>query len=530
VIENLFRPTHLLLVLAIALLVFGPKNLPQLGRSLGRAMREFRRASDEFRSTIETNLKINEPDPLPEPPPAAVLEPVPAAVATTEALPESTLNPYDTPAIPVPEGEAYATLVDSVRKGLVREADIDTAVRRILELKFQAGLFEHPFADAEAAEALTGNAEARAVALQAAQRSAVLLKNDGILPLSIAAQRKLAVIGPNAAVARLGGYSVAPRHAVSALEGIRAKLGDRESVLYAQGVKITRDDDWWADDVQLADPAENAKLIKAAVKTAAAADQVILVLGDTEQTSREGWADNHLGDRSSLDLVGQQQSLATAIFALHKPTIVVLLNGRPLAVTDIAEHANALLEGWYLGQEGGTALADILFGDVNPGGKLPVTIPRTVGQLPMFYNRKPSARRGYLFDTTAPLFPFGFGLSYTSFEIGAPQLSAPVIKREGSTTVTAKVRNTGSRAGDEVVQLYVRDDVSSVTRPVMELKGFVRLTLAPGESRNVSFPLTPRALQFWNADMRRLVEPGTFTIMVGSDSAHLKQAVLTVSE
>ena len=148
----------------------------------------------------------------------------------------------------------------------------------------------------------------------------------------------------------------------------------------------------------------------------------------------------------------------------------------------------------------------------------------------MFYNRKPSARRGYLFDTTAPLFPFGFGLSYTSFEIGAPQLSAPVIKREGSTTVTAKVRNTGSRAGDEVVQLYVRDDVSSVTRPVMELKGFVRLTLAPGESRNVSFPLTPRALQFWNADMRRLVEPGTFTIMVGSDSAHLKQAVLTVSE
>jgi len=432
--------------------------------------------------------------------------------------------------IDLPEGEAYATLVDSVRKGLVRETDIDTAVRRILELKFQAGLFEHPFADAEAAEALTGNAEARAVALQAAQRSAVLLKNDGILPLSIAAQRKLAVIGPNAAVARLGGYSVAPRHAVSALEGIRAKLGDRESVLYAQGVKITRDDDWWADDVQLADPAENAKLIKAAVKTAAAADQLILVLGDTEQTSREGWADNHLGDRSSLDLVGQQQSLATAIFALHKPTIVVLLNGRPLAVTDIAEHANALLEGWYLGQEGGTALADILFGDVNPGGKLPVTIPRTVGQLPMFYNRKPSARRGYLFDTTAPLFPFGFGLSYTSFEIGAPQLSAPVIKREGSTTVTAKVRNTGSRAGDEVVQLYVRDDVSSVTRPVMELKGFVRVTLVAGESRIVSFPLTPRALQFWNADMRRLVEPGTFTIMVGSDSAHLKQAVLTVSE
>jgi beta-glucosidase len=432
--------------------------------------------------------------------------------------------------IDLPDGEAYATLVDSVRKGRVPETDIDSAVRRILELKFQAGLFEHPYTDAEAAEALTGNAEARAVALQAAQRSAVLLKNDGLLPLSIAAHRKLAVIGPNAAVARLGGYSVAPRQAVSALEGIRAKLGNRESVLYAQGVKITRDDDWWADEVQLADPAENAQLIKAAVKTAAAADQIVLVLGDTEQTSREGWADNHLGDRSSLDLVGQQQDLATAIFALHKPTVVVLLNGRPLAVTDLAAHANALLEGWYLGQEGGTALADILFGDVNPGGKLPVTIARSVGQLPMFYNRKPSARRGYLFDTTAPLFPFGFGLSYTSFEIGAPQLSAAVIKRDGSTTVSAEVRNTGSRAGDEVVQLYVRDDVSSATRPLLELKGFMRVTLAPGETRRVSFPLTPRALQFWNADMHRVVEPGTFTIMVGADSAHLKQAVLTVSE
>jgi beta-glucosidase len=255
----------------------------------------------------------------------------------------------------------------------------------------------------------------------------------------------------------------------------------------------------------------------------------VLVLGDTEQTSREAWAENHLGDRDSLELVGQQNDLANAIFDLHKPTVVVLLNGRPPAVVNIAARANALIEGWYLGQEGGSALADILFGDFNPGGKLPVTLARSVGQLPMFYNRKPSARRGYLFDTTEPLFPFGFGLSYTSFEIGAPRLSVPTISTDGSVTVTTEVRNTGSRAGDEVVQLYIRDDVSSVTRPIKELKGFRRVSLQPGQSTTVSFELTPRSLQFWNADMHRVVEPGTFSIMVGPNSVDLKKTVLTVS-
>lgn len=432
--------------------------------------------------------------------------------------------------VDLPDGAAYRTLVDSVHQGKVLEAQIDTSVRRILELKFLAGLFENPFADGEKADALTGNAEARAVALDAAHRVAVLLKNDGTLPLSISSRKTLAVIGPNAAVARLGGYSVTPRKAISALEGIRTKLGTRESVVYAEGVRITEDDDWWADKVQLADPARNAQLIDAAVKVAAAADEVVLVLGDTEQTSREGWADTHLGDRDSLDLAGQQNALATAIFDLHKPTVVVLLNGRPPAVVNIAERTNALIEGWYLGQEGGTALADILFGDVNPGGKLPVTLARSVGQLPMFYNRKPSARRGYLFDTTQPLFPFGFGLSYTTFDIGAPHLSTAVIKIDGSVTVTTQVRNTGSRAGDEVVQLYIRDEVSSITRPVEELKGFQRVTLAPGESRTVSFEVTPRALQFWNADMHRVVEPGQFSIMVGPNSVDLQKTVLTVSQ
>ena len=430
----------------------------------------------------------------------------------------------------LPDGASYGTLADAVHQGRVSQAQIDEAVRRILELKFQAGLFEHPYADADAADALTGNAEARALALEAAHRTAVLLKNDGILPLSVSAHKKLAIIGPNAAVARLGGYSSTPRQSVSVLEGVRAKLAGREPLLYAQGVRITMSDDWWADKVELADPAENAQLIKAAVKLAAGADEIVLVLGDTEQTSREGWADTHLGDRSSLDMVGQQDALASAIFALHKPTVVVLLNGRPLSVVNVAEHANALIEGWYLGQEGGTALADILFGDVNPGGKLPVSIARSVGQLPIFYNRKPSARRGYLFDTTAPLFPFGYGLSYTSFEIGAPHLASDSIATDGTVDVTTEVRNTGKRSGDEVVQLYIRDEVSSVTRPVLELKGFRRLTLAPGESQAVTFTITPHALQFWNAQMHRVVEPGAFTISVGPDSVNLKSTTLVVHQ
>jgi len=254
----------------------------------------------------------------------------------------------------------------------------------------------------------------------------------------------------------------------------------------------------------------------------------VLALGDTEQTSREGWADNHLGDRDSLDLVGEQNELAGALFALGKPVIVVLINGRPLSVVDVAEHANALIEGWYLGQEGGTALADVLFGDVNPGGKLPVTIPRSVGQLPMFYNAKPSARRGYLFDTTAPLYPFGYGLSYTTFEIGAPRLRLDHIRKNDPVSVDVDVRNTGSRAGDETVQLYVRDKVSSVTRPLKELKAFQRVTLAPGERRTLTFMLGEQAFRLWNDEMQRVVEPGEFEIMVGGNSVGLKTATLTV--
>ena len=434
--------------------------------------------------------------------------------------------------IDLPSGTAYATLTEQVREGQVSEARIDAAVRRLLNLKFRAGLFEHPYADAEQAVAVTNNAEARALALRAAQRTLILLKNDGTLPLKLPApdapKPVIAVVGPNAAVARLGGYYGQPPVTVSILEGIKNKVGSRAEILFSQGVKITDNDDWWADDVKLADPAENHRLIEAAVQVARRADQIVLAIGDTEQTSREGWAKTHLGDRSSLDLVGEQQALFDALHALGKPISVVLINGRPASTVTIAEQANALIEAWYVGEQGGNAVADVLFGDVNPGGKLPVTIPRSVGQLPSFYNVKPSARRGYLFDTVAPLFPFGYGLSYTSFEVGAPQLSSDRIGVDGSVSVRVAVRNTGARAGDETVQLYIHQQLASVTRPIKELKAFQRVSLKAGEATTLSFTLGAASFRMWNIAMQRVVEPGAFDIMVGPDSVDLKTAVLHI--
>jgi beta-glucosidase len=430
--------------------------------------------------------------------------------------------------IDLPDGVAYQTLAASVRAGKLAEKDVDAAVRRVLTLKFEAGLFEHPYADPDRAEAVSGNAEAAALALKAAERSVVLLKNDGALPLDIEQIRTLAVIGPNAAVARLGTYAGRPRYSVSVLDGVRARVLGEMKVVCAKGVQVTESRGRADEVVQLADPVANVGRISEAVALARTADQVILVLGDSELTSREATSTTRLGDRSDLTLPGQQMDLARAIFALGKPTVVVLLNGRPPALGEIADKADAILEGWYLGQEGGTAVAKILFGDVNPGGKLPVTLPRSVGQLPMFYNYKPSAHRGYLFDTVEPQYPFGWGLSYTTFEIGAPRLSKAAIKPDESVTVSVDVKNTGKRPGDEVVQLYIHQHVASVTRPVKELKGFKRITLAPGETGTVDFVLTPHSLETWNIAMKRVVEPGAFDILVGDNSVALKRVVLTV--
>jgi beta-glucosidase len=430
----------------------------------------------------------------------------------------------------LPNGASYADLPKALASGLITQERIDEAVRRMLRLKFQAGMFERPYTDAKRAEAITDNGQARALALDAARKSIVLLKNDGALPLRSERLKTLAVVGPNAARVDLGGYSNVPRRTISILDGIKAKVGDRVRIASAEGVRITDRGDWYDDEVVLANPAENRARIKEAVTIAEGADAIVLVVGGSSATSREAWAKNHLGDRAALGLIGEQNELADAVFALGKPVIVVLINGQPLSVPEISERANALLEGWYLGQEGGTAMADVLFGDANPGGKLPVTIARSIGQLPMFYNQKPSAHRGYAFDSAEPLFPFGFGLSYTTFDIGAPRLSATRANAGEPIKVTVDVRNTGPTAGDEVVQLYVRDVVSSVSRPLKELKGFRRVTLAPGASTSVEFTLEREAFAFWNQQMKHVIEPGDFQIMVGPNSRDLKTAVLTLTD
>ena len=435
--------------------------------------------------------------------------------------------------IDFPDGASYRNLPDLLAQGKVTTAQIDTAVERILTMKFNAGLFEQPFVTDTAPALASNGPEGVALAREAAAKSLILLKNDGVLPLAPPEDGEkptIAVIGPNADVARLGGYYGIPRRTVSPLEGIRSLLGDRADIVHAQGVQITLDDDWWEDKVELADPVENRRMIAAAVDAARDADTILLFVGDTEQTSREGWGDEHLGDRTSLDLVGEQNELFSALKALGKPIVTVLVNGRPPSYPTIAEQSDAILETWYAGEQQGTAIADALFGRVNPGGKLPVTVARNVGQLPNFYNYKPSARRGYLFDEITPLYPFGFGLSYTDFEFGTPILSAASIKPGQGVTVRVPVTNSGTMAGDEVVQVYLRDDISSVTRPVKELAGFQRITLEPGETRRVDIAIRPDAFAFWNREMERVVEPGTFTIMVGPNSADLQETTLTVAQ
>lgn len=431
--------------------------------------------------------------------------------------------------VETPDGEGFNFLVQLVREGKVSQGQIDNAVRRVLEMKFEGGLFENPYADAKLAAKRTNTPEAIALARQAARESVVLLKNaNGLLPLDAAGIKRMAVIGTHARDTPIGGYSDVPNHVVSVLEAMQAEGKGKFQVDYSEGVRLTEGRVWAQDKVTLTDAATNARLRADAVAAAKDADVVVMVLGGNEALSREAWADEHLGDSDTLDLPGPQDQLAKEIFALGKPVVVILLNGRPYAVNYLAEKAPALIEGWYLGEQTGNALADVVFGRFNPGGKLPVSIARGVGQLPIYYNRKPTARRGYLFGDTTPLYPFGYGLSYSTFEMGAPVLGAGTIGVSDKVTVKVDVANTGKRAGDEVVQLYVRDDEASVTRPLIELKRFQRVTLQPGERKTVSFELTPQDLSLWNVQMKRVVEPGTFTISAGPNSVDLKSATLSV--
>jgi beta-glucosidase len=413
-------------------------------------------------------------------------------------------------------------LAASVAAGRTRQADIDEAVRRVLRFKYRLGLFKDPYGRRDATRERTAmlTAASRAAAREAARRSIVLLKNDqSTLPL-----RKdlgsVAVIGALAADSNvvLGNWGALGRRedAVPVLDGIRRNVSPRTMVSYTPGASPTSDD---------------TTGIAEAVRVARAADAVILVVGETADMSAEAES------RSRLDLPGAQQQLADALHATGKPIVVVLMNGRPLAIDRLQETMPAIVETWFLGVEAGNGIADVLFGDANPGGKMPVTTPRAVGQVPIYYDHKNTGRppdpavkwtSKYWDLPITPLYPFGFGLSFTTFTIGAPRLSATTLGSSDSLRVTVDVTNTGSRAGDEVVQLYVRDDVGSVTRPVMQLRRFQRLTLAAGERRTVNFTLSVKDLAFYDLAMHRVAEPGTFHVYVGPNSRDVQSTMFSL--
>lgn len=421
--------------------------------------------------------------------------------------------------IELPDDEYYPELLNAVENGLIKEKEIEELIEKPLEYKFRLGLFDDPYVDPEEAARVVNKDEHEELALQAALQTVTLLKNsDSILPLAPNEEQTIAVIGPNADRLLLGGYSGQPKTYSTVLEGIKAKAGDNIRIVYSEGCKITKGGGWNIDDVTIPTKEEDEKLINRAVEVAYNADIIVLAVGGNEQTSREAWDKQHMGDRTSLDLFGRQNELVKAMKDTGRPIIALAFNGRPLSFKYLYESVDALLECWYLGQASGEAVADIIFGNYNPGGKLPISFPKSVGQIPVFYNHKPSARRGYLDDVSQPLFAFGYGLSYTNFAINNLKLENSTIAKDEAVDVSVDITNTGKYKGDEVVQLYIRDMVSSVTRPVKELKDFKRVTLEPGQKEKVSFTINPEQLSFYNIDMQYGVEPGEFKIMVGSSS------------
>ncbi len=408
-------------------------------------------------------------------------------------------------------------LKEALQRGLVTEADIDRAVRHVLQLKFDLGLFENPYVDENLAETEVGTKENAQLAKQVALESAVLLKNDGILPFGEHIN-KVAVVGPNAdnMYNQLGDYTAPqdPNRIVTILEGIREK--GRAEVLYAKGCAIRDEADADIDE---------------AVKTAQKADVVVLVVGGSsardfktsyEETGaaivNESISDMDCGegyDRSTLKLLGKQEELMQRIYATGKPVVTVYIQGRPLDMNLANEKSNAMLTLWYPGMEGGSALADILWGDYNPSGRLPISIPRSVGQIPVYYSQP--ATGDYVEESAKPLFPFGYGLSYTQFEYSDLQVET-VSKMDTVCKVTCQVKNIGTRDGDEVVQLYVRDEVASIAPASKLLKGFKKVHINKGETKQVVFYLTERDLSVYSSEKGWNFEAGEFTVVVGNSS------------
>lgn len=434
------------------------------------------------------------------------------------------------------------TLAASVRAGRLPQATLDRAVLRILTAKFRMGLFEHPFIDEAAAKTVLADPAHRAVAQGAAERALVLLKNDaGALPLAPGAAKRVAVIGAMADSKRdmLGPWSFQYDlpETVTVFEGVRDRLGGAASVETAPGVQLKRNVPSMFENITIPgvakpeprwDPARAASEYERAIALAKRSDLVILTLGEAEDMSGEG------ASRADLKLPGDQLKLFDAIQALGKKVIVVTMSGRPLELDQVLDRAPAILHAWYGGTRGGTAIARALFGDVNPGGKLPITWPRTVGQVPIYYAHntthgpKEQGKRYWDIPST-PQFEFGYGLSYTRFTMSTPVVAGGTLTPAGKIRVTTEVANTGSRTGDEVVQLYIHQRAGRASRPVRELKGFQRITLRAGERRTIAFDLDESSVRYWNGVVKDwVVDPGTFDVWVGASSNTENHASFTV--
>ena len=398
-------------------------------------------------------------------------------------------------------------LIENVNEGKISMKEVDQAVSRLLRLKFQMGLFEHPYVDPVYAVSIVNSKEHKELALQTAREGIVLLKNEkNILPLKKDI-KTIAVIGPNAEapVDQLGDYFPhnVPQEVVTVLKGIKNKVSPKTKISYVKGCEV------------IGNKLNEIDKAKAAAKNA---DLAIVVIGEG------GYITNGEGrDVASLDLTGLQEELLKAVYATGTPTIVVLINGRPLSIRWASENIPAIVEAWMCGEQGGNAVADVLFGDYNPSGRLPVTVPRSSGQYPFYYNysaTKDGAK--YVDMSSVPLYEFGFGLSYTTFEYSNLMITPKETNSEGDIDITLEVKNTGKIKGDEVVQLYLNDVISSTSRPVKELKGYEKISLEPGEKKSVKLTLHPEELSLLDRDMNVVVEPGTFEVMIGSSSNDIK--------
>ncbi|KXA91690.1 beta-xylosidase [candidate division MSBL1 archaeon SCGC-AAA259A05] len=430
--------------------------------------------------------------------------------------------------VELPKTNCYGEkLIEAVENGLISEAVIDEAVRRHLRAKFRKGIFEKRFVETDGVDSSFETEKQRKLAREAVRKSAVLLKNEGdLLPLNKNID-SVGVIGPNADSTRnlLGDYAYNAHleteesaiSIISILEGIKKKVSSDTEVMYAQGCSIN---------------GKSRDGLEEAVEIAKKSDLAIVVLGGksgvglVEPSSREKENAQTTGegnDRTNLQLPGIQKELIKRMYETDVPVVVILVNGRPLATKWIAEHVPAILKTWLPGEEGGNGIADILFGDYCPSGKLPVSIPESVGQLPVHYRRKPiSKERNYVFSRNEPLFPFGHGLSYTKFEYDKLKIKPKEINPASEFSVKVRIKNSGEREGDEIVQLYIRDEIASLTRPVKELKGFKRISLEPKESKTITFKLSADQLTFYDHNMNLVVEPGSFEVMLGSSSEDIR--------